>query len=67
MVKLYPDESMGVKINQNIGNTCLVWKKLLHGYQETFELFKKQRIYKVTMQHKTFNTMTYGKYSKQLI
>ena len=52
VVKLYPDESMRNKINQNIGNARFTWNKLLQEYQETFELFKKTRIHKVTMQHK---------------
>ena len=42
VVKLYPDESMKDKINQNINNARLTWNKLLEEYQETFELFKQQ-------------------------
>ncbi|WP_407409471.1 helix-turn-helix domain-containing protein, partial [Methanobrevibacter sp.] len=35
VVKLYPDESMRDKINQNIGNARFTWNKLLQEYQET--------------------------------
>ena len=48
VVKLYPDESMRDKINQNIGNARFTWNKLLQEYQETFELFKKQGYMKVS-------------------
>jgi putative transposase len=57
VVKLYPDESMEDKINQNIGNARLTWNKLLEEYQETFELFKKQGYTKLQCNQKTFNTM----------
>jgi putative transposase len=57
VVKLYPDESMRDKINQNIGNARFTWNKLLQEYQETFELFKKQGYTKLQCNIKTFNTM----------
>ena len=57
VVKLYPDESMGDKINQNIGNARFTWNKLLQEYQETFELFKQQGYTKLQCNQKTFNTM----------
>jgi len=57
VVKLYPDESMKDKINQNINNARLTWNKLLEEYQETFELFKQQGYTKLQCNQKTFNTM----------
>ena len=57
VVKLYPDESMRDKINQNINNARLTWNKLLEEYQETFELFKQQGYTKLQCNQKTFNTM----------
>ena len=57
VVKLYPDESMRDKINQNIGNARFTWNKLLQEYQEIFELFKKQGYTKLQCNIKTFNTM----------
>ena len=57
VVKLYPDESMEDKINQNINNARLTWNKLLEEYQETFELFKQQGYTKLQCNQKTFNTM----------
>ena len=57
VVKLYPDESMKDKINQNIGNARLTWNKLLEEYQETFEFFKQQGYTKLQCNQKTFNTM----------
>ena len=57
VVKLYPDESMEDKINQNINNARLTWNKLLQEYQETFELFKQQGYTKLQCKIKTFNTM----------
>ena len=30
-VRLYPDEDMMIKINQNIGNSRFTWNKLLEG------------------------------------
>ena len=57
VVKLYPDEIMMNKINQNIGNARFTWNKLLQEYQETFELFKKQGYTKLQCNIKTFNTM----------
>ena len=57
VVKLYPNESMRDKINQNIGNARFTWNKLLQEYQETFELFKKQGYTKLQCNIKTFNTM----------
>jgi len=57
VVKLYPDESMEDKINQNIGNARLTWNKLLEEYQETFEFFKQQGYTKLQCNQKTFNTM----------
>ncbi|MBP3792098.1 MAG: transposase [Methanobrevibacter sp.] len=57
VVKLYPDESMEDKINQNINNARLTWNKLLQEYQETFELFKQQGYTKLQCNIKTFNTM----------
>ena len=35
-VRLYPDESMMGKINQNIGNSRFTWNKLLENYQNTY-------------------------------
>ena len=32
-VRLYPDEDMIGKINQNIGNARFTWNKLLESYQ----------------------------------
>ena len=57
VVKLYPDENMKDKINQNINNTRLTWNKLLEEYQKTFELFKQQGYTKLQCNQKTFNTM----------
>ena len=57
VVKLYPDESMEDKINQNINNARLTWNKLLEEYQKTFELFKQQGYTKLQCNQKTFNTM----------
>ena len=57
VVKLYPDESMEDKINQNIGNARLTWNKLLDEYQKTFEFFKQQGYTKLQCNQKTFNTM----------
>ena len=34
VVRLYPDEDMMAKINQNIGNARFTWNKLLEYYQK---------------------------------
>ena len=39
-VRLYPDEDMMIKINQNMGNSRFTWNKLLEYYKETYKLFK---------------------------
>ena len=56
-VRLYPDEDMVGKINQNIGNSRFTWNKLLECYQETYKLFKLNGYTKFKCNMTTFNTM----------
>ena len=56
-VRLYPDEDMMIKINQNIGNSRFTWNKLLEGYKETYKLFKFHGYSKLKCNMTTFNTM----------
>ena len=56
-VRLYPDEDMMNKINQNIGNSRFTWNKLLEGYKETYKLFKLYGYSKLKCNMTTFNIM----------
>ena len=56
-VRLYPDEDMVVKINQNIGNSRFTWNKLLEYYKETYKLFKFHGYSKLKCNMTTFNAM----------
>ena len=56
-VRLYPDEDMISKINQNIGNSKFTWNKLLKEYQNTYKIFKFQGYSKLKCNMTTFNTM----------
>ena len=56
-VRLYPDEDMMIKINQNIGNSRFTWNKLLEYYQKTYKLFKFHGYSKLKCNMTTFNTM----------
>ena len=56
-VRLYPDEDMMVRINQNIGNSRFTWNKLLEEYQNTYKMFKFHGYSKLKCNMTTFNTM----------
>ena len=56
-VRLYPDEDMMIKINQNIGNSRFTWNKLLAYYKETYKLFKLHGYSKLKCNMTTFNAM----------
>ena len=56
-VRLYPDEDMMIKINQNIGNSRFTWNKLLEDYKETYKLFKFHGYSKLKCNMTTFNAM----------
>ncbi len=56
-VRLYPEEDMITKINQNIGNSRFTWNKLLENYQKTYKLFKLYGYNKLKCNKTTFNTM----------
>ena len=56
-VRLYPDDDMETKINQNIGNTRFTWNKLLEDYQNTYKIFKLNGYSKLKCNMTTFNTM----------
>uniref|UniRef100_UPI00388DC060 helix-turn-helix domain-containing protein n=1 Tax=Methanobrevibacter sp. TaxID=66852 RepID=UPI00388DC060 len=56
-VRLYPDEDMKIKINQNIGNSRFTWNKLLESYQNTYKIFKLHGYTKLKCNMTTFNTM----------
>ena len=56
-VRLYPEEDMMIKINQNIGNSRFTWNKLLECFQETYKLFKIHGYSKLKCNMTTFNTM----------
>ncbi|MBQ6350892.1 MAG: transposase [Methanobrevibacter sp.] len=56
-VRLYPDEDIMSKINQNIGNSRFTWNKLLECYQETYKLFKFHGYTKLKCNMTTFNAM----------
>ena len=56
-VRLYPDEDMMGKINQNIGNSRFTWNKLLENYQNTYKIFKHYGYTKLKCNMTTFNTM----------
>ena len=56
-VRLYPDEDMMIKINQNIGNSRFTWNKLLEYYKETYKLFKLHGYSKLKCNMTTFNAM----------
>ena len=56
-VRLYPDEDMMIKINQNIGNSRFTWNKLLEYYQKTYKLFKFHGYSKLKCNMTTFNAM----------
>ena len=55
-VRLYPDEDMMSKINQNIGNSRFTWNKLLEEYQNTYKIFKFHGYSKLKCNMTTFNT-----------
>ena len=55
-VRLYPDEDMVSKINQNIGNSRFTWNKLLEEYQNTYKIFKFYGYSKLKCNMTTFNT-----------
>ena len=57
MVRLYPDEDMKIKFNQNIGNSRFTWNKLLENYQNTYKLFKSHGYTKLKSNMTTFNAM----------
>ena len=61
VVKLYPDESMRDKINQNIGNARFTWNKLLQEYQETFNVgdLRKFLIKRNKSRHCIMNNIRY--------
>lgn len=42
VVKLYPDESMRDKINQNIGNARFTWNKLLRNIRKHLNCLKNK-------------------------
>uniref|UniRef100_UPI0038902BE8 helix-turn-helix domain-containing protein n=1 Tax=Methanobrevibacter sp. TaxID=66852 RepID=UPI0038902BE8 len=54
-VRLYPDEDMKIKINQNIGNSRFTWNKLLESYQNTYKIFKLHGYTKLKCNMTTFN------------
>ncbi len=56
-IRLYPDEDMVIKINQNIGNSRFTWNKLLEDYQNTYKLFKVHGYNKLKYNMITFNAM----------
>ena len=56
-VRLYPDEDMKAKINQNIGNARFTWNKLLENYQNTYQLFKLHGYPELKCNMTTFNAM----------
>ena len=56
-VRLYPDEDMMIKINQNIGNSRFTWNKLLEYYKETYKLFKLHGYSNLKCNMTTFNVM----------
>ncbi|WP_296891344.1 helix-turn-helix domain-containing protein [uncultured Methanobrevibacter sp.] len=56
-VRLYLDEDMVIKINQNIGNSRFTWNKLLEDYQNTYKLFKLHGYSKLKCNMTTFNAM----------
>ena len=56
-VRLYPDEDMMVRINQNIGNSRFAWNKLLEEYQNTYKMFKFHGYSKLKCNMTTFNAM----------
>ena len=56
-VRLYPEEDMITKINQNIGNSRFTWNKLLESYQKTYKLFQLYGYSKLKCNMSTFNTM----------
>ena len=56
-VRLYPDEDMMIKINQNMGNSRFTWNKLLEYYKETYKLFKLHGYSKLKCNMTTFNAM----------
>ena len=56
-VRLYPDEDMMTRINQNIGNSRFTWNKLLEEYQKTYKMFKFYGYSKLKCNMTTFNTM----------
>ena len=57
VVRLYPDEDMICKINQNIGNARFTWNHLLAEYQKTYILFKQHGYTRLKCNMTTFNAM----------
>ena len=57
VVRLYPDEDMQYKLNQNIGNARFTWNQLLDEYQKTYTLFKQHGYNRLNCNMTTFNTM----------
>ena len=57
VVRLYPDEDMQYKLNQNIGNARFTWNMLLDEYQKTYTLFKQHGYNRLKCNMTTFNTM----------
>ncbi|MBQ2613148.1 MAG: transposase [Methanobrevibacter sp.] len=56
-VRLYPNEDMITRINQNIGNSRFTWNKLLEEYQNTYKIFKFHGYNKLKCNMTTFNAM----------
>ena len=57
VVRLYPNEDIVCKINQNIGNARFTWNQLLGEYQKTYALFKQHGYKRLKCNMTTFNTM----------
>lgn len=56
-IKLYPNQDMKQKIEQNIGNARFTWNQLIGMYSETYQLFKDHGYTKLRCNMTTFNTM----------
>lgn len=56
-VRLYPDEDIIAKINQNRGNSRFTGNKLLENYQNTYMIFKHYGYTKLKCNMTTFNTI----------
>lgn len=57
VVRIYPDEDMKRKIDQNIDNVRFTWNQLLDEYENTYKLFKQNGYTKLMCNWKTFNSM----------